>query len=372
MTTLNLALEALGAFILVLAGIPCVMKVCAHWRIYDRPGPLKIHARPTARLGGVAVALALAISIGAAGIVAGTVAGAVAGFDPWPLIACIAIVGLVGILDDIRGTSPFTRLAVQLAVGIYLGASGYAIALTNSSIANVLIAAAVVVAFVNAFNFLDGSDGVAAGVTLATAIAFIASGAASLSPLLGASAWALAGCSAAFLLFNWPPARIFLGDSGSTVIGLVTAVLALEYVRCLPSYAHPGVSLFPFAVAAVPLADAAFAIARRALHRSAPTSGDRSHFYDLWAERGMTSRSIALAAFALSAASGMVAWCATKLNDSASLVVLGAYAVALIGAGVWLGSFSSAATQSQPRETRSSTSAPAPAPARASIPVQPH
>jgi UDP-GlcNAc:undecaprenyl-phosphate/decaprenyl-phosphate GlcNAc-1-phosphate transferase len=362
MTTLNLTLVALGAFAIVIAGIPAVMKMCAHWGIYDQPGPLKIHAKPTPRLGGVAVALGLAISVGAA--------GAIAGFDPWPLLACIAILALVGVTDDARGTSPFTRLAVQVAVGIYLGASGYAIALTNSSIANVLIAAAVVVTFINAFNFLDGSDGVAACVTLATALTFIATGAASLSALLGASAWALAGCSAAFLLFNWPPARIFLGDSGSTVIGLVVAVLTLEYVRCLPSYAHPSVSLFPFAVAAVPLADAAFAIARRATHRIAPTSGDRAHFYDLWAQRGMTSRSIALAAFFLSAFSGVVAWIATKFNDSASLVVLGAYAVALIAAGVWLGSFTTASAETQPRETRSSKSAPTPAPA--SLPVQPH
>ena len=273
MTTLNLTLVALGAFAIVIAGIPAVMKMCARWGIYDQPGPLKIHAKPMPRLGGVALALGLAISVGAA--------GPIAGFDPWPLLACIAILALVGVTDDVRGTSPFTRLAVQLAVGIYLGASGYAIALTNSSIANVLIVAAVVVTFINAFNFLDGSDGVAACVTLATALTFIATGAASLSPLLGASAWALAGCSAAFLLFNWPPARIFLGDSGSTVIGLVVAVLTLEYVRCLPSYAHPGVLLFPFAVAAVPLADAAFAIARRSTHRTAPTSGDQSTFLRL-------------------------------------------------------------------------------------------
>jgi UDP-GlcNAc:undecaprenyl-phosphate GlcNAc-1-phosphate transferase len=366
MTTLNLALEALGAFIIVLAGIPCVMKVCARWNIYDRPGPLKIHAKPTPRLGGVAVALALAISVGAAGALSGVVAD----LDPWPLVACVAIMALVGVIDDVRGTSPFTRLAVQVAVGIYLGASGYGIALTNSSIANVLLAAAIVVAFINAFNFLDGSDGVAAGVTLATAIAFIVTGAPSLSPLLGASAWALAGCSAAFLIFNWPPARIFLGDSGSTVIGLVAAVLALEYLRCLPSYTHPGVTLFPFVVAAVPLADAAFAIVRRAAHRSAPTSGDRRHFYDLLSERGMKPRSVALVTLGASALSGVAGWIAAKMNNSASLVVLGAYAVAIIGAGVWLGSFTVAATGTQPLDKRSSPGAPASAPA--TLPLQPH
>jgi UDP-GlcNAc:undecaprenyl-phosphate/decaprenyl-phosphate GlcNAc-1-phosphate transferase len=360
MTTLNLALLALAAFVIVLAGIPCVMKICAHWGIYDRPGPLKIHAEPTPRLGGVAVALGLAITLGAAGIVKS--------FDVWPLIACIAVLALVGAVDDVRGTSPFTRLAVQTAVGIYLGASGYGIALTNSSVANVLIAAAVVVYFVNAFNFLDGSDGVAACVTLATALTFIATGAASLSPLLGASAWALAGSSAAFLLFNWPPARIFLGDSGSTVIGLVVAVVSLEYLRCLPSYAHPGVTLFPFVVAAVPLADAAFAIARRTMHRSSPTSGDRSHFYDLLAGRGMASRNIALATLALSAGSGIMAWIATRTNDSASLVVLSAYALALISAGIWLGSFGSSRTPLSDASSRTSS----PVHARVNLPAEPH
>jgi UDP-N-acetylmuramyl pentapeptide phosphotransferase/UDP-N-acetylglucosamine-1-phosphate transferase len=165
MTEMKFVLEAALAFLIVFVSTPIVILVCNALKLYDPPGPLKIHTRPVPRLGGVAVTAGLLTAIA---FVLSPQAAGIAEFA-----ACIAIVAVLGIVDDLRGVSPYVRLAVQVGVGTYMGTAGWGIALTNSSIVNALIACAVVVLFINAFNFLDGADGITAGVTAAIALAFI-------------------------------------------------------------------------------------------------------------------------------------------------------------------------------------------------------
>jgi UDP-GlcNAc:undecaprenyl-phosphate/decaprenyl-phosphate GlcNAc-1-phosphate transferase len=329
MIEMKFILEAALAFLIVFVSTPAVIVACNFLKLHDTPGPLKIHARPIPRLGGVAVT---------AGLLTGVfVALGVKAEDALEFASCVAALAAVGILDDLFDVSPYIRLALQIAVGIFIGEAGWGIALTNSSVVNVLLGCAVVVFFINAFNFLDGSDGLTAGTTAAIAIAFLVAAGPSSSAISSAIACALLGSSLAFLVFNWPPARVFLGDSGSTVIGLSIAFLALDHIKNLATYSRPAADLFPFVVAAVPLIDAALAIARRLAARKSPLRGDRFHGYDLLLERGFAPRAVAIAMVCATLVSAAVGWIALRLSAAAGMVTIVAYTGLLVSVSIWLG-----------------------------------
>jgi UDP-GlcNAc:undecaprenyl-phosphate/decaprenyl-phosphate GlcNAc-1-phosphate transferase len=330
MIEITFLIEAALAFLAVFMLIPGVIALCNRWKIQDTPGPLKIHLRPVPRLGGIAISTGLVIAVAVAGRSTHAPVGIFA--------ICIAVVAAVGVVDDVRGLSPYARLTVQAAIGVFLAVSGFGLALSNSTLLNVLVTAAAVVTFINAFNFLDGSDGIAAITAAIIAAGYVATAGPNFSTFSSAVAWALLGCAAAFLCFNWPPARIFMGDTGSTVIGLSVVFLALEHWRTSPTYTNPAEDLLPLLLAAVPLADAAFAIIRRLQNFSPPTRGDRSHFYDLLLQRGYSARSAAVAAGSLAATSGLVAWISLRCGAAGAVALIAGYGFALLSAGVWLGS----------------------------------
>lgn len=122
--------------------------------------------------------------------------------------------------------------------------------------------------------------------------------------LAPAVAWALAGACAGFLFFNFPPAKIFLGDSGSTALGLAIAFLGLSFYHS-PVATGPRL-LFPWVVAGLPLFDAALAVIRRLRGHVSPFFGDRRHFYDLIEARGVSARKVALMCYAATALLGLI------------------------------------------------------------------
>ncbi|MFZ0883486.1 MAG: MraY family glycosyltransferase [Candidatus Acidiferrales bacterium] len=192
-----------------------------------------------------------------------------------------------------------------------------------------------------AFNFLDGADGLAAGVTSVIAFAYILFPGASLGAVGYALAWSLLGASAAFLVFNFPPAKIFMGDSGSSALGFSVAFLGLDFIGAKSANsttAAPTALIFPLLVAALPLADAVFAILRRLESGRSPFQGDRRHFYDLLLAAGWAARRVAITCYLLTALLAGLAWLATQGNRKQTLLLGMGAAVALLCAGVWLGS----------------------------------
>ena len=231
--------------------------------VIDRPGPLKPHEAPVPYLGGVAVF---------AGLVVGVLAG-----RPITLIPLAAATAL-GVADDRFGLPAPWRLAVQLGVGV-------AIALTVPMhvagwIGIPLVVVATVV-LINGFNLLDGLDMLAAGVGAAAAVGFavITHGPAR---LMAAS---LAGALVAFLWSNRPPARIYLGDGGSYLLGAALSVL-LAFSWGVGVAVPTGV--IALALLAVPVAEVACAIVRRRRGNQSLFAGDRAHPYDLLVAKGWT------------------------------------------------------------------------------------
>ena len=234
----------------------------------DRPsGPLKQHTEPVSYLGGLAVALAIAVGMIACG---------------WPLrtasVLGLAAALVLGLVDDAIELRPVFRLSLQVILAVAIVAGG----VRADGLPDVLawiVAVALFVAAMNGVNLVDGMDGLAAG-----AVVFSAVGLAAISHAHGGGtglALVTGGAAAGFLLHNLPPARLFLGDGGAYFLGAVTAVLVLhagDAGRTLPG-ALTCLGLFAL--------DPALAILRRRVRGARLTEGDRGHLYDQLNARGL-------------------------------------------------------------------------------------
>jgi UDP-GlcNAc:undecaprenyl-phosphate/decaprenyl-phosphate GlcNAc-1-phosphate transferase len=283
-----LSLTAL-AFVVTLALLPIVRYFGKKLKLYDPTGPLKIHNRPITRFGGVAMMAGLATS---AAIFAAS--GHPLGFTT---CAAVFMLWLVSAVDDFDGVSPILRLAFQVAAAVLLWLDSWRLPVTSFVVANFLVTVLVIVFFVNAFNMLDGADGLAAGVAGIVAGGYLVADLASANAFGAAFAASLLGVCAAFLFFNFHPASMFMGDSGSTLLGLLVAMLGIDFFRWSPH--GRGRWILPLLFAALPLADAALAIVRRVWRGQSPLAGDRDHSYDLLLRRGWSVPQVAVCSYCL-------------------------------------------------------------------------
>lgn len=333
------------SFLTALILVPAITRLCVRWCLYDPIGPLKIHSRPIPRLGGVAIVLALAAGM--------ATARHSPQMPPWPFWIALGLIWTTGFLDDIRGVSPILRLAAQIGAGSLLCYGGWRLPLSGAGTFGLVAVCSFVVLFSNAFNFLDGSDGLCAGVAAVVALAYVALPGAAPSSLRHVVAWSLLGASAGFLIPNFPPAKIFMGDSGSTVLGFTVAYLALDFYRANAMRLTSSIIFFPILLASLPLLDAALAILRRLRRGRSVLKGDRHHVYDLLLAAGWSSRKVALTCYALTAILWLVAWLGLQpeFKHVFSLYALSVGAL-LLGA-VRLGSLKS--KDSPPRVERART-----------------
>ena len=317
------------AFLVVLLLVPVVRFLCSRLHLFDFPGPLKIHTRPIPRLGGVALAFAL-------------IAGVAAVRTPiarstWLLFAAFIIVWFSGLVDDLRALHPALRLVVHFIAAALLWYAGWGISLFGNTAGNAAATCLFVVFFINAFNFLDGADGIAAGVSALLAIGYIAALGSAQGELASAIAWSLLGACLAFLLFNFPPAKIFLGDSGSALLGFLAAFLGLALYRGASVTPAQSRLLFPLLVAALPLVDASLAVLRRTLRGTSPLDGDRFHFYDLLLSRGWAPRRVTLTCYGLTVGLVIAGWSILRAGFSEALVVTALIMGGLLAIAVQLG-----------------------------------
>jgi UDP-GlcNAc:undecaprenyl-phosphate/decaprenyl-phosphate GlcNAc-1-phosphate transferase len=333
------------SFLTTLILVPGVIRLCSRWRLYDSTGPLKIHSQPIPRLGGVAIVVGLAAGPLAVNYFLQTRA--------WPFWIALALIWTTGFLDDIRGVSPILRLVAQIGAGSLLWYGGWRLPLSGVGTFGLVAVCFFVVLFSNASNFLDGSDGLCAGVAGVIALAYAALPGAVLGSVGFAVAWSLLGASAGFLVANFPPALIFMGDSGSTVLGFTVAFLALDFYRANATRLSPSIFFFPILLASIPLLDAVLVILRRLRNGQSVLKGDRLHFYDLLRASGWSSRRVALTCYWLTAVLCLVARLGlqSEITYVFSLYVLSV--AALLLAAVRLGLLKS--KDSPPRVERART-----------------
>jgi UDP-GlcNAc:undecaprenyl-phosphate GlcNAc-1-phosphate transferase len=280
-----------------------VLRLSHRFKLYPGIRDRDVHTTPTPRLGGIAIVFGIVVAL--------AIASQISWFDlvyadPFPIIAIIvsALVMLgLGVVDDLYDLDWMTKLAGQLLIAGFLAWSS--LQLTSLPIGpdggitvlsptmSLVVTVLAVVLVMNAVNFIDGLDGLVAGVTIIAGTVFFiysyllsidtAQTAFNLASLVMA---VLLGATAGFLPFNWHPAKIFMGDGGALVVGMLMAVSTISVTGQI----DPGIDrsqlvpvfiplLLPFAVLVVPLLDFGLAVLRRLRAGKSPFSADRKHLH---------------------------------------------------------------------------------------------
>ena len=287
---------------------PLVRYLARRQGLLDEPDERKIHDVAIPRLGGIAIAAAFYLGVAAA-LVVGSSRGMGAG-DENRLLALLigaALIVCIGIVDDLFGMRARVKLSAQIGIGVVVAFLGLSIEFLDGpwghATLGLLAVPVTVVWFVvvmNAINLIDGLDGLASGVVLIAMGAFylIAAGA-GLPPSMAAFLGAGAGAVLGFFPFNFFPATITMGDTGSILLGFVVAAAAVTVTQTGTPGAAPWV---PVLVLALPIIDTAWAVIRRTLARAPIFAPDKLHVHHRLLDLGISQRAAAFLLWGISAA----------------------------------------------------------------------
>lgn len=255
----------------------------------------------------------------------------------WPFFSTLVLIWAAGLIDDIRSLSPTLRLASQVGGAILLWSGDWRLPWLIGPV-NLVASCVLITLFINSFNFLDGSDGLCAGVTGIIAAAYLIFPGFALSLLGTTVAWSLLGVCFGFLVFNFPPAGIFLGDSGSTVLGFGIAFLGFDFYRMNALGGHRPALTFPLLTASLPLLDGILAVLRRLYGGRSLSFGDRRHYYDLLLRLNWSPRNVALATYGLTTGMCLIAWLVLRSDFTPAFLLCATTIGALVVAALRLGS----------------------------------
>lgn len=303
---------------------PVVGELAKRVGAMDVPEARKMHAVPTPRLGGVAIFFGVLIPslllLSNQGPVRAILAGA-------------SLITMVGVLDDVRGTRPVVKLGLQVGVALILVAYGVRVDTLSIPGLGIVVLGWVgipftvlwVVALMNIVNFIDGMDGLAAGVCAISSVTFAVI-AVSLGRLdMGILAAVVAGSTLGFLWHNFHPASIFMGDSGSLLLGFLLAAITLQgFLKGVATVAL----VIPLLVLGIPIFDTGFAILRRFKNRRPIHVADRGHIHHRFSNLGYSQRQTVAIIYAWSGLMSVVAlamrfapvWLTALLSALAALV----------------------------------------------------
>ncbi len=329
--SLTLALMS-GAIALLLTPLARAFAIRAG--ALDQPGHRRIHATPTPRFGGLAIAAAVLTVAWAARILPGPARE----LDPLPLLGltCAAVPILaLGLYDDRWGAGPWVKLAIQACAALTLTLFGYGVPLLTNPFGPAIITGAWsvpltvlwVVVLTNAINLIDGLDGLAAGIVAIAcgALWMTARGHGDFYVMFIAAL--LLGACAGFLWWNRPPARVFMGDTGSQFLGLTLSALSLLENR---KGTAALTLLLPLVALGVPLADSTLAFARRLLRGQPVFRGDAGHIHHRLLDAGLSPRAALLVLWTLSALFGGAAILLERAPHTWTPAVVGALALLLL------------------------------------------
>jgi UDP-GlcNAc:undecaprenyl-phosphate GlcNAc-1-phosphate transferase len=285
-----IALTSAGVLALVVSTIvtPVVIRISHKRQWFDMPNERKIHTSPVPRLGGIGMFVAFMVSAIAVPILLPVLAP-----GSWPVryelnlipvFFGFALIHALGLLDDFHNLNALLKFILQIVAATLVTLGGFTVSAVNipgvGAVSLGILAWPVtifwIIAISNAVNFVDGLDGLAGGISGIAALALGISAFMQWTATPALMAFALLGAILGFMLFNYPPARIFMGDSGALFLGFTLAVIPLLKI---PGSTSLGDLLAPATVLAVPILDVVAAIVRRVREKRPIYSPDKEHIH---------------------------------------------------------------------------------------------
>jgi UDP-GlcNAc:undecaprenyl-phosphate GlcNAc-1-phosphate transferase len=317
---------------------PLLRRLCERLGLVAGPrSDRHVHRTPIPRLGGVGLYLSVAIALSSLffihNLLTQNLRAEIKSIGAFLL--CSLIVVALGAYDDLRGANAIVKLVAMAAVAMIFYALGGRIAglsipffgqVTLHPIVGCLLTLVWVVAIANAFNLIDGVDGLATGSALFSSLVLLTISLMQGRSLLVVILLALTGSLAGFLRYNFNPASIFLGDSGSLFVGFALAALSIMGSQKASTADAVAIPILAFGL---PVVDATVTIGRRFLSGKPLFKGDREHIHHMLLARGWSQRRVALVLYAVSAAFGLAAMMFVNGGSGMTAVMLFVLGVAV-------------------------------------------
>ncbi len=324
----------LFAFLITLALTPVIKRIAVRYKICAFPNHRTVHKRIVPKLGGIAIYVGFLVTLlGTFYVYYGTlteISDHVLG-----LILGATLILFLGIYDDIRGANCYQKLTVQSAaalIAIYYGYNISSISLPfgttiNLGIWGIPLTILWITGISNAINLIDGLDGLAAGISLGVVFTFFL-----ISLLFGDvqtifSTAILTGVIAGFLVYNFNPAKIFMGDSGSLLIGFILACFAINGTNVSSSAVK---ILIPMVALGVPIIDTILAIIRRLRKHVHPFKADKEHIHHRLLFVGLSQRKAVILLYVVNALFGITAFLISVVEARHHLILLSFVAAVVI------------------------------------------
>jgi len=289
------------SFIFSILLLPVLIKILEKHQILDIPGQDKIHSRQVASMGGIAVFLGLLFTIllwWSSDLIT----------EYRLLIAAVVLMFIIGLKDDLLPLKPWQKLVSQIipVVVILFSTDGLISSLYGlfgihelSSFISIPLTMFTIVVIVNSINLIDGADGLAGAIGFliisALGLWFYLAGSSDLAII----SWSFSGALLAFLLYNWQPAKIFMGDTGALITGLIAAFLIIRFLNT--NYTLPAENAWKvngitasLCLLFVPLFDTLRVFILRIIHKKSPFSSDKNHIHHILIRLGFSHAQLTL------------------------------------------------------------------------------
>lgn len=333
----NILLSAGLAFLITFFAIPVIIQVAKDKKLFDEPDERKVHKHVIPTLGGLGIF---------AGFIIATLMGVPSAItsELQYFAAATTVIFFLGIKDDILVLSASKKLIGQLiAAGIIIKFGGIQIDNMHGflgiyeipRVTSIIISIFTIIVITNSFNLIDGVDGLAGSLGLLTTLVFgtyfFYAGQLTYSVM----AFALAGSIIGFLIYNFSPAKIFMGDTGSLLLGLINSILVIKFINVagnpasnFPIEAAPAIG---FSILMIPLFDTLRVFGLRILDRRSPFSPDRTHVHHFLLDLGFSHRMVTITCVLVNITFIIMAFLMRGLGTTALLSILLVSAFVFIG-----------------------------------------
>jgi UDP-N-acetylmuramyl pentapeptide phosphotransferase/UDP-N-acetylglucosamine-1-phosphate transferase len=333
----NILLSAALAFLITFFAIPIIIQIAKDKKLFDEPDERKVHKTVIPTLGGLGIF---------AGFIIATLMGVPTGItsELQYFAAAATVIFFLGLKDDILVLSASKKFIGQLvAAGIIIKFGG--IQITNMHgflgiyeiphIASIILSIFTIIVITNSFNLIDGVDGLAGSLGVLTTLVFGTYFYLAGQLTYAVMAFALSGSIIAFLIYNFSPAKIFMGDTGSLLLGLINSILVIKFINVagnaavkIPLESAPAIGV---AILMIPLFDTLRVFTLRILDRRSPFSPDRTHVHHFLLDIGFNHRMITLTCVSANVLFILLAYFLRTLGTTTVLGILLVSAFSFIG-----------------------------------------